>query len=172
MPGKAAKVVITEEQQRSLEQFQRSRTEPSCLRQRATIILLAFAGLRNEQIAAKIELGRHQVGLWRRRWQDAFDRLVKIECLDGIPQLRQAIRALLADAPRPGAPCKFTAEQLALIFATACEPPEKSGRPITEWTIAELADEVARRGIVTSISVRHLQRLLDEADRHPHRIRY
>jgi transposase len=172
MPGKAAKVIITERQQEILEVFRRSRSEPSFLRQRSAIILLAFAGLRNEQIAPQVGLERHQVGIWRVRWADAFDRLVLVECLEDTPALRQALRELLADAPRPGAPCTFTAEQLAQIFAVACEPPEKSGRPLTHWTQAELADEVVQRGIVAPISPRHLGRLLNEADLKPHRIRY
>jgi hypothetical protein len=112
------------------------------------------------------------VGIWRSRWTDAFDRLVLVECLEGATALRDAIRELLADAPRPGCPGKFTAEQLALIFAVACEKPEKSGRPITHWTHSELADEIIKRGIVVSISARHLGRLLNEADLKPHRIRY
>jgi transposase len=172
MPGKAAKVIITERQQEILDEFSRSRTEPSFLRQRSTVILLAFAGLLNELIAPQVDLERHQVGIWRTRWADAFDRLVLVECLEGTQALRAAIRALLADAPRAGCPGKFTAEQLALIFAVACEKPEKSGRPITHWTHTELADEVIKRGIVASISARHLGRLLNEADLKPHRVRY
>jgi transposase len=172
MPGKAAKVTITEKQQAILEAFSHSRCEPSFLRHRSTLILLAFAGMRNEQIAPQVDLERHQVGLWRSRWAENFHRLVLIECLDGTVALRQAIRQLLADAPRAGCPGKFTAEQLALIFATACEDPAKSGLPFTHWTHAELAKEVVKRKIVESISVRHLGRLLDEADLKPHRIRY
>src|SRR3954466_9648646 len=172
MPGQAAKVVISERQQEILHEFSRSRTGPYSLRQRSAIILLAFTGLLNEQIAPQVGLERHQVGVWRCRWAEAFDRLVLVECLEGAQALRAAIRDLLADAARPGAPGKFTAEQLAQIFAVACEPPEKSGRPITHWTQAELADEVTRRGIVASISPRHLGRLLNEADLKPHRIRY
>lgn len=172
MPGKAAKVIITERQQQILDEFSRSRCEPSSLRQRSLLILLAFSGLHNDHIAPQVGLERHQVGLWRARWAAAFERLVVVECLEGSTALRQAIRGLLADAARPGAPGKFTAEQLTQIFAVACEPPDKSGRPITHWTHAELADEVQRRGIVASISSRHLGRLLNEADLKPHRIRY
>jgi hypothetical protein len=172
MPGKAAKVIITERQQEILDEFRRSRSEPSFLTQRSTVILLAFTGLRNEQIASQVNLERHQVGIWRSRWAEAFNSLVKVECLEGIAELRKAIRQLLADAPRVGSPGKFTAEQLALIFAVACTKPEDSGRPVTHWTHADLADEVSKRGIVESISVRHLGRLLDEADLKPHRIRY
>jgi transposase len=172
MPGKAAKVIITERQQEALDEFSRSRSEPYSLRQRSTVILLAFAGLLNEQIAPRVGLERHRVGIWRTRWAEAFDRLVQVECLDGPAALRQAIRALLADAPRPGCPGKFTAEQLAQIFAAACEDPRESGYPFSHWTHADLANEVQRRGIVESISVRHLGRLLDEADLKPHRIRH
>ena len=172
MPGKAAKVIITEKQQAILDEFSRSRSEPSFLSQRSCIILLAFAGLLNEDIAPVVGLERHQVGIWRSRWALAFDRLVLVECLEGTPALRKAIRDLLADAPRAGSPGKFTAFQLALIFATACEKPEKSGRPFTHWTHVELADEVIKRGIVESISARHLGRLLDEADLKPYRVRY
>src|SRR3954468_18053089 len=172
MPGKAAKVTITERQQEILDEFSRSRSEPYFLRQRATLILLAFTGLLNEQIAPQVDLERHQVGVWRSRWAAAFDRLVLIECLEGSTALRQALRGLLADAPRPGSPGTFSAEQLAQIFAVACEKPEQSGRPVTHWTHAELADEVIKRGIVGSISARHLGRLLNEADLKPHRIRY
>ncbi len=104
MPGKAAKVIISERQQEILEEFSRSRTEPSFLRQRSCIILLAFAGLLNEQIAPRVDLERHQVGNWRSRWADAFDRLVRIECLEGTSALRKAIRELLASTPCVRAP--------------------------------------------------------------------
>jgi len=50
-------------------------------------------------------------------------------------------------------------------LAAACEPPEKSGRPISHWTTAELADEVVKRGIVPAISARHVGRFLK--DRRP-----
>src|ERR1700680_1018534 len=95
MPGKAAKVIITERQQQILDEFSRSRSEPSFLRQRSTLILLAFAGLRNEQIALQVDLERHQIGTWRTRWAEAFDRLILVECLEEPPALRQAMRKLL-----------------------------------------------------------------------------
>src|SRR5271156_2236896 len=164
MPGKAAKVIISEKQQAILEEFRRSRSEPSFLSQRSAIILLAFSGLLNEDVASLVGLERHQVGIWRARWAEAFDRLVLVECLEGVVALRQAIRELLADAPRAGCPGKFTAEQLARIFATACEDPEKLGYPFTHWTHAELAKEVIKRGIVESISGLHTWRVVRKQD--------
>jgi transposase len=172
MPGSAAKVVISERQQAILQSLSKARTVAQCLVQRATIILLAFAGLDNRAIANQVGLERHQIGLWRRRWQAAFPQLIRIECLETPAALRQAIEKLLRDQPRPGSPGTFTAEQIALILAVACEPPERSGRPITHWTIAELTDEVIGRGIVAAISPAQVGRYLREAALQPHRSRY
>ena len=54
----------------------------------------------------------------------------------------------------------------------ACEPPEKSGRPITHWTVHELTEEVVARGIVASISPAQVHRYLREAALRPHKSRY
>src|SRR3954464_8067996 len=172
MPGQAAKPPIPERQQEILHAFSRSVTAASRLRQRATIIILAFEGLRNEEIAPRVGLTRRQVGRWRRRWADAWNRLVALECCESRADLRRAIEAILGDEPRPGAPGKFTPEQVTLILAVACEPPEKSGRPITHWTVQELTDEVIQRGIVESISPAQVYRYLREAALRPHKSRY
>ena len=71
MPGRAAKVVITERQQEILEEFSRSRSESQMTSQRATIILRSFQGGTNQMISAAVGLNRMQVGVWRRRWQAA-----------------------------------------------------------------------------------------------------
>ena len=172
MAGSAAKVVISERQQKVLRKLSTATTVAKRLGQRATIILLAFARLANQDIAREVGLGRCQVGLWRRRWQDAFANLIRIECSDDPPALRQAIEGLLSDEPRPGCPGKFTAEQLTQLIALACEPPEKSGRPITHWTGQELAEEAVARGIVASISPSQVNRYLREAQLQPHKSRY
>jgi transposase len=172
MPGRAAKITITEHQQETLRTFSRSTTAPARLRQRALIIVLAFEGRLNEEIAERVGLTHRQVGRWRRRWANAWNRLVTIECCESRAALRRAIEAILADEPRPGAPGKFTAEQVTQILAVACEPPEKSGRPITHWTAHELADEVTKRGIVASISSSQVSRYLREAALQPHKSRY
>jgi transposase len=172
MAGSAAKVVISERQQKVLRKLSTATTVAKRLVQRAAIILRAFAGVANQDIAKQVGLGRCQVGLWRRRWQDAFSDLIRIECSDDPPALRQAIEELLSDEPRPGCPGKFTAEQLTQLIALACEPPEKSGRPITHWTGTELAEEVIARGIVDSISPAQVNRYLRAAALQPHKSRY
>jgi transposase len=171
-PGKAAKITITERQQEILWTFSRAVTAASRLRQRASIIILAFDGLLNEDIARGVGLTHRQVGRWRRRRADAWDRLVAIECCEPRIVLRRAIEAVLIDEPRPGAPAKFSPEQVTRILAVACEPPEESGRPITRWTARELTDEVIRRRIVESISPSQVSRYLREAASQPHKSRY
>jgi putative transposase len=160
MPGKAAKVVITERQQDILRQMVRSRSCAQGLAQRAEIILLAFDRWQNGPIADHLGCERHAVGVWRRRWADAFDTLVRIECLEGPSSLAAAVEDVLSDNPRSGRPGTFAPDQIARIIAVACEPPEDSGRPVTHWTPTELAEEVVVRGIVSAISVRHVGRLL------------
>lgn len=172
MSGKAAKLDVTEKQHKILQQIYRSTTAPSRLLQRVSVILMAFSGALNVTIAHDVGLGRKQVGLWRRRWQESFAALVAIECRETQAELRRAIEDVLSDAPRSGSTGSFTAEQVTQILAVACEPPEQSGRPIDRWTYRELADEVVGRGIVPSISVSQVGRYLSQAELQPHRNKY
>ena len=151
-----------------LQELSRSRTSSKGVVQRATIMLLGVQGLLNEQIARQVGLNRQQVGVWRQRWRDAWEAMCVWECSEP-HRLREAILDALSDAPRPGAPATFTAEQVSRIVALACEPPELSGRPINHWTVRELRDEVLARKIVKSISVAHVGRILQQAALQPHR---
>jgi putative transposase len=160
MPGRARQLIITERQQAILQGMARSGTCPQAVARRARMILLAFDGLSNQDIAGHLGCERHAVAPWRHRWADAFDRLILVECCERPSALPRAIEGLLGDLPRGGSPAKFTAEQVTQILAIACEDPEGSGRPVTHWTPRELADEGARRGIVESISPRQVGRFL------------
>jgi transposase len=80
---------------------------------------------------------------------------------------------ILGDAPRPGAPLKFSAEQVCEIIAVACEQPAaESERPVSHWSRRALADEVKKRGIVSEISPRRVGRFLKQAELQPHRSEY
>jgi transposase len=172
VPGSAAKIRVTERQLRILQDIAHSRTVAVRLVQRATLILRALDRIDNQDIADEIDLNRNAIGLWRRRWAEAWPRLISVECTETQADLRRAIEDVLSDQPRPGNPGKFTPEQVTQILALACEPPEKSGRPITHWTAHELADEAQKRGIVASISASQVNRYLNEAELQPHRSRY
>lgn len=160
MPGLAAKVIITERQQGVLRSMVWSRSCPQGLAHRAEIILLAFEGLKNEGIAERLGCERHGVGIRRKRWKKAFERMIVIECVEEPAALREAIEEVLGDLPRAGCGGKFAAGQIPQILAVACEPPDESGRPVSHWTPRELAGEVIERRIVPSISVRHVGRFL------------
>ena len=168
MPGKAAKVRVSEKQWAVLQELSRSRTVAKAIGQRASILVLGVQGLRNEQIAAEVGLIRRQVGLWRRRWREAWESLCAWECTEP-HRLREAILEVLSDAPRPGCPGRITADQVARILAVACESPKSSGRPITRWTHKELRDEVVKREIVEGISAVQVGRYLKQAALQPHR---
>ena len=168
MPGKAAKVRLTEKQLVVLEEWSRSRTEALGAIRRATIMVLALEGLKNEEIALQVGLNRQQVGVWRQRWRDSWEALCVWECHEP-HRLREAILEVLSDAPRPGAPAKVTPEQVAAIVALACEPPSLSERPITRWTHRELPAEVLQRQIVSEISPAQVGRYLWHASLQPHR---
>jgi transposase len=172
MPGSAARVRITERQQALLQQIAAASTSAVRLMQRARAVLLAFAGQDNAAIAAVVGLNPQTVGIWRRRWARAWPKLIQIECVETQAAHRRAIEDMLSDAPRSGHPGKFTPEQVTHILALACEPPDKSNRPITQWTAAELAAEAKKRGIVTAISSSQVGRYLREAELQPHKSRY
>src|SRR5256885_4767291 len=168
MAGTAAKIIVSERQQILPKEFSKSRTVGKSVSQRATILLLGFQGLFNEEIALRVGLNRLQVGIWRQRWRDAWAALCVWECAEP-HRLREAILDILADAPRPGAPATFTAFQVSQIVALACEPPKLSGRPIDHWTLRELRDEAITRKIVEDISVSQVGRFLQQAAVQPHR---
>lgn len=127
---------------------------------RAKIILAAADGLNNQHLADRLDLHLQTARTWRGRWAEAEDRFAAIEGEGDEAALREAIRDLLSDAPRPGTPATFTPEQICQIVAVGCEPPAESGRPVTHWTPTELADEVVKRGIVSRISPRSVGRFL------------
>jgi transposase len=83
--------------------------------------------------------------------------------------LERVIRDVLRDAPRSGAPGKFTAEQIVQLTSIACESPRDSGRPVEDWTGRELADEMKQRAIVDSISASRVNELLRSMDLQPHK---
>lgn len=63
-------------------------------------------------------------------------------------------------------------EQVTELFAMACSSPSDYGRPISHWTARELAAEIMKQGIIETICVRHVGRLLKEAELQPHASRY
>lgn len=161
MPGRVAQRVSLRPSQRTiLERIISSRNSLQAHVVRARIILYAADGLTNEQIAESLGLTRQRVSIWRGRFAYACSVLYRIEEEEGQKVLKRHIEKVLSDAKRPGAPCKFTAEQVCRIIAVSCEAPEDCGHPLSHWTPAALQIEILKRGLIFSISVRQVGRFL------------
>jgi putative transposase len=151
MRGAKAQVVnLSNAEKEGLEKLIKRHQVGQQIAKRARIVLAAARGQKNKEIAEEYRTTLDTVGLWRNRW-------VKLQSIS-FEDL--SIEDRLQDAPRPGTPAEITADQRCQIEALACEKPEKYGRPITNWTAREIADELKKRKIVKNISPRHAARLL------------
>ena len=146
---KATEVKLSEEEQASLEQLVRRHTIGQQIALRGRIILAAGKGQTNSAIARELQVSINTAQRWRNRFAKA----------QSISYDDLSLEERLLDGPRPGAPARITADQRCKIEALACEIPENSARPITQWTAREIADEVIQRKIVDTISARHAARL-------------
>jgi len=140
---------LSDTEQRALQQLVRRHHVRQQIALRGRIILAAAEGQSNAEIARTMHTTLDTVRLWRKRWVD-----LQPISLDDL-----TVEERLEDLPRPGAPARISPEQVCRITALACEKPEDADRPITHWTAREVADEILRRGIVSTISPRHAARL-------------
>lgn len=158
--AKPIQLQVSARQEQVLERIIRRAKSPQNLVIRAKIILQAATPARNTHIASDLQTSLPTVQKWRKRWSAATKQLQEVEEIADDKVLEAHIVAVLSDQPRPGTPATFSAEQICQMIVVACEEPEESGRPITEWTARELADEAIKREIVESISPRQVGRFL------------
>lgn len=151
MPGpKPAKIELSDAVRQVLEKLATRHTTGQQKAQRARIILKAAEGKNHAEIADELGISVAMATLWRQRWLE-----LQPIALDDL-----SVEERLEDLPRPGAPSHFTTDQICQMEQMACEAPEKTGRPISQWTGREIAAELMKRGIVDHISRRHAARLL------------
>jgi len=143
-------IVLTADDRRDLEALVRRHTTAQQIALRGRIVLAAADGRNNAQIARDLAVSVPTVRRWRERW-------IGLLC---IPLSDLEIVERLTDVPRPGRPIQISDEQVCQIVRIGCEAPHASGRPITEWSGREIADEAVRRKIVERISPRHAARLV------------
>jgi putative transposase len=159
--GKLKKVTVTltDKQKQILESLQKGSHTPLHFIQRASILLFYAQGFNPSDIARELKIERITAYKWRTRWNETQPELDRIE-QESPWRLKAAMETLLQDAPRPGKPAKFTAEQVAHIIKIACEKPERYGIPLSHWTPSALAREAVNQHIVESISSRQVGRFL------------
>ena len=144
MPRKSPyRIDLDEQQRRALESLARSYTLPYWQVVRAQMVLLAAQGLRNDEIAQRLNCRREVVSQWRKRF---FEQGM----------------AGLEDLPRRGRPPAFPPQVRAEVIALACELPAEKGVPLSRRSSSELAREAQARGIVERISGVTVWRWLSE----------
>ena len=143
-------IELTDRERRGREALACRHTTPQQVALRARIILAAADGRNNAQIARDLAVGVAVARLWRGRWRD----------LQAVALADLSVARRLMEAPRSGAPARISAAQVGQLVALACAAPATTGRPISQWTDREIADEVIKRGIAETISPRHAGRLL------------
>ena len=126
--------VLSDAMKNILSAFSKSRSLPSGLVKRASIVLLASQGELNQNIAPQAGLHYNNVATWRSRFLAALPALRRIE-MDAPEKLEDEIRAVLSDKKRPGAPSVFTPDQIMPIIVLACSSPNDFGYEVSQWSL-------------------------------------
>lgn len=114
----APTLMLTADEQKTLERLSHSNTTSVRLARRARIVLLAAAGMDNTTIATQLNVGRIQVGRWRERYAQG------------------GLAAIEQDLPRGGRlPTVDAAEIIRLTMQT-------TPKAATHWSTRSLAREV------------------------------
>jgi len=162
MPKRATAIQLSEQEREALTRVTKRHRSEQQVAARARIILEAAQGASNAQIARDLNINVDTVRLWRDRWANGQE----LDPEKGKQKTGNLVERL-QDTPRPGAVPKFTAEQRVQMAVLACEAPAQTGRPISQWTGREIANELVARGIVSEISPRHAARLLKKGASNP-----
>jgi transposase len=142
------RVDLSEAERSELEALLRGGRRAARTLKRAQILLAADAGMPDETIAQSLGVGGSTVYRTKRRFVEG--------------NLDKALH----EEPRPGATRKLSAQEEALLVATACSrPPEGRAR----WTIELLAGEIVRLTEHDGISRETVRRRLAENELKPWR---
>lgn len=114
---------FTPEEKRVITKLSRSQTASARLVERAKILELANRGQTIPQIATALSLNEKTVRKWFKRFEQ--------QGLSG-----------LEDAPRSGAPSRYTEENKARVLEAARTRPNELGLPFSSWTFERLASYI------------------------------
>ena len=119
-PNVAVAIALSDAERDQLEAWTRRRTSAQALAQRARIVLAAAEGLKNTEIAERLDIDHATV----RKWRNRFGELR----LDG-----------LTDEPRPGRPRTISDAQVEEVIVRTLETAPKDA---THWSTRSMAREV------------------------------
>ena len=134
---------LTAEQRSVLEPRARQYTLPYRDVVRPKVVVMAAAGMGNDEIAARLDTRREVVSKWRKRFFE--------QGLGG-----------LEERPRRGRPPVFSPEVVVAVKALACELPSRLEVPLSRLYVPDIASEAVSRGIVAKISGKTVWRWLSE----------
>ncbi len=172
---------ISEWQYRIMEKTSRQRTLPQHYLIRLRIIVLSsiLGGSHSiHETSRLLGVSLKTVQHWRKVWQACYETICDLEAQSLLKKnqkdhhLLSGILIVLCDAPRHGRPAYITDAQKEQIVALATTKPEEHGLPLTTWTYQHLADVAIAKGIVASISRRHVANILKKKKLQPHRCDY
>jgi len=139
----AERIILTSEEQATIDRWSHGKRIPLRLVQRAQIIQLAAQGIYNHDIARRLNISRPTVQLWRERF------------------LALRLHGLEKDAPRPGRFPKISQKKItAIVNATLHTTPPNA----THWSVRSMAK--AQR-----VSRMTVQRIWQEYNLKPHLVR-
>jgi len=153
----APAIPMTNGQVQILEQLTKGHKRAQQISKRAQLLLLAHQGQSNSAIKRSLGLALNTVKSWRKRWLDVYEELLNYESCS---ELAQAIETLLNVLPRSGAPETISLAAKQQIIALACEEPSHYGLHMNSWTHEMLAKVAIAQGIISTISGRHVGRIL------------
>lgn len=151
---------FAEGQMRILEELAKASLTPKAIAIRARIVLLLEQGKVPSLIQEELDVSYPSIYKWKNRWFRIKTTLDQIEKEKTRHELKIAIKKALEDAPRKGAPQKFSDVQVLQIISLACTSPEAEGLPVSHWSCRLLAEHAKQLGIVESISHKQISNFL------------
>ena len=116
----AVEIALSNDEVARLSKLSKSRSVSVRLAERSQIILLAGAGMTNEEIGEELGITRHKAGRWRKRYVES------------------GIEGISRDAPRPGHKPKISSRKVAkVIKLTTQTTPENT----THWSQRLMAEK-------------------------------
>jgi transposase len=160
MSRTAAQITLDATERELLQKIHAKHSVPEFLKHRLQVVLDAATGMRNKDIAGETGFEVHFIGMWRNRFAEHHQAWRQTD-QDLRPTMSETLLLeWLGDKKGRGRKEDFTAEQRTKIAALSLESPEQSGLPVTHWTSELLAREAARRGIVETISISTVRKIL------------
>ena len=114
----AAEIVLTEPERAELTKLVRSKRTSVRLAQRARIVLLSAQGLQNQEIAARLGVGRVQVARWRVRYAAARRAGIERDLPRGAPPTTVNVARLveLTTQSKPDAATHWSTRKMAAVL--------------------------------------------------------